>query len=120
MPIKVKKEVTTTSVERSYIVSIEENSPEKRVKSEKNYECLLDAIKSKYESAESIDLTNVTEIKQCCVFRNGWRENLCKCDKCLKMYKENEIEFLLDPKDKIQYYEGKIFKNNLQNLNYLS
>lgn len=42
---------------------------------------------------------------QACCFLHGWREGLCKCLDCLQIYKKNKIEFLLDLKDQIVFYE---------------
>ena len=42
------------------------------------------------------------------LFMTGeWRKNLCKCDKCLEMYKEKKVEFLLDDEDTVHHYEAK-------------
>ncbi|KAK8603807.1 hypothetical protein V6N13_096277 [Hibiscus sabdariffa] len=35
----------------------------------------------------------------------NWRDALCKCDKCLDMYKEKRINYLLDKEDSIAEYE---------------
>ncbi|XP_035776912.1 putative E3 ubiquitin-protein ligase UBR7 [Anopheles albimanus] len=35
----------------------------------------------------------------------GWRKQLCQCQACLATYKELDCEYLLDPKDTVQYYE---------------
>lgn len=44
----------------------------------------------------------------------GWRAKLCRCQKCLDMYKAKECEYLLDEKDTVQYYEaqGKAIAKN--------
>lgn len=36
-----------------------------------------------------------------------WRTKLCKCSKCLDMYKQNDIEFLLDDEDTVHAYQEK-------------
>lgn len=36
---------------------------------------------------------------------DDWRDNLCKCPKCLELYKEEKVEFLIDPEDPVQKYE---------------
>ncbi|KAE8694641.1 hypothetical protein F3Y22_tig00110777pilonHSYRG00177 [Hibiscus syriacus] len=35
----------------------------------------------------------------------NWRDALCRCDKCLDMYKEKHISYLLDKEDSIAEYE---------------
>ena len=37
----------------------------------------------------------------------GWREQLCRCIECTKMYQEHCVDFLLDPEDTVHYYERK-------------
>lgn len=36
-----------------------------------------------------------------------WRSKLCRCSKCLTMYRTKECEFLLDDRDTVQYYEAQ-------------
>lgn len=36
-----------------------------------------------------------------------WRTKLCKCTKCLDMYKKNNVEFLLDEEDTVHAYQEK-------------
>lgn len=36
-----------------------------------------------------------------------WRTKLCKCSKCLDMYKRNDVEFLLDDEDTVHAYQEK-------------
>ncbi|XP_063699148.1 putative E3 ubiquitin-protein ligase UBR7 [Culicoides brevitarsis] len=36
---------------------------------------------------------------------DAWREKLCKCEKCLELYKTEKVEFLIDPEDPVQKYE---------------
>ncbi|XP_055309588.1 putative E3 ubiquitin-protein ligase UBR7 [Sitodiplosis mosellana] len=36
-----------------------------------------------------------------------WRSKLCKCSKCLDMYKQNDVEFLLDDEDTVHAYQEK-------------
>ena len=38
---------------------------------------------------------------------NGWREQLCRCDDCAKIYEEKKLEFLLDPEDTVHFYESQ-------------
>ncbi len=35
----------------------------------------------------------------------GWRQNLCKCEKCAKIYPEEKLEFLLSAEDTVHHYE---------------
>ena len=46
------------------------------------------------------------------IFTQNWRENLCKCDSCLEIYENNEILFLLETTDTIQYYEQQAKNTN--------
>ncbi|XP_065159058.1 putative E3 ubiquitin-protein ligase UBR7 [Atheta coriaria] len=36
-----------------------------------------------------------------------WRNNLCKCDACLALYKQHNVEYLLDMEDTVEFYENK-------------
>lgn len=36
-----------------------------------------------------------------------WREKLCTCVDCVKMYQEYGIDFVTDPEDMVQFYEEK-------------
>lgn len=38
---------------------------------------------------------------------NNWRNDLCTCDDCQKIYKDLQIEFLIDTEDTLQYYAEK-------------
>ena len=38
---------------------------------------------------------------------NGWREQLCRCGDCIKMYDEKRLEFLIDPEDTVHFYESQ-------------
>lgn len=37
----------------------------------------------------------------------SWRKQLCTCDDCIKLYKDENVEFLLDPEDSVHLYEEK-------------
>lgn len=43
----------------------------------------------------------------------GWRSNLCQCDKCMKLYLHNKLEYIIDPEDSVHSYEEK-GKNNIR------
>ena len=43
----------------------------------------------------------------CTYWRNGWRAKLCACVTCKLMYKEQDVEFLLDESDTIISYEDR-------------
>lgn len=38
-------------------------------------------------------------------WNDGWRNNLCRCTDCMAVYKELKVEFLLDEKDTVKWYE---------------
>ncbi|CAL1527803.1 unnamed protein product [Lymnaea stagnalis] len=44
---------------------------------------------------------------QASFWQEGWRCKLCHCQKCLDMYKDRLIEFLIDETDTVQAYEEK-------------
>lgn len=37
----------------------------------------------------------------------SWRKSLCTCDKCLEVYKTENVSFLLDPEDPVSIYRQK-------------
>lgn len=43
--------------------------------------------------------------EEACCFIAGFREALCKCSKCMELYKKNNIEYLTNHKDSISFYE---------------
>ncbi|XVE64687.1 hypothetical protein DITRI_Ditri07aG0121100 [Diplodiscus trichospermus] len=48
--------------------------------------------------------SHVSESKPLFLSKN-WRDGLCRCDKCLDMYKQKHISYLLDKEDSIADYE---------------
>ncbi|CAF0944152.1 unnamed protein product [Brachionus calyciflorus] len=64
--------------------------------------CKLKSLKTK--NCEEID-TNWKDKELSCFLIDGWRENLCKCDECMKNYKDMDIEFIIRHEDSIKYYE---------------
>lgn len=49
------------------------------------------------------------ETAECAKFfmYESWRQKLCKCELCLKVYKDENISFINDPLDTVQTYEIK-------------
>jgi len=37
----------------------------------------------------------------------NWRQQLCKCDECLKLYQQENIAFLTDEEDTVHHYESQ-------------
>ncbi|PVD32361.1 hypothetical protein C0Q70_07794 [Pomacea canaliculata] len=54
-------------------------------------------------------LFNICSLQNTVVhFGNGhWRTKLCRCAECKKLYEEEGVSFLLDPKDTVQAYEER-------------
>ncbi|KAG0758915.1 hypothetical protein G6F57_005655 [Rhizopus arrhizus] len=53
--------------------------------------------KLKGSGCSNVDVNSLYEHDHIEVFlQEGWREGLCKCEKCLQEYKDNKIEFLLN------------------------
>nr|CAG4640943.1 EOG090X07TK [Eulimnadia texana] len=38
---------------------------------------------------------------------SGWRTKLCRCAKCMALYQESKLEFLLDVEDTVEFYEDR-------------
>ncbi|KAK7487176.1 hypothetical protein BaRGS_00021671, partial [Batillaria attramentaria] len=82
--------------------------PAKRLKTEKkeleNSEegadvehCLLQDLKQR----------EVTAIRSGTFWPAGWRAKLCRCAKCMSMYEEEGVQFLLDDNDTVHAYEER-------------
>ncbi|XP_050230065.1 uncharacterized protein LOC126679161 [Mercurialis annua] len=54
--------------------------------------------------ADVVSLSPVRESKPLFLAKN-WRDTLCKCDKCLDMYNQKCMSYLLDKEDSIAEYE---------------
>ena len=37
----------------------------------------------------------------------NWRQQLCKCDECAKLYQQENIAFLTDEEDTVHHYESQ-------------
>lgn len=76
-----------------------------------NSECVLERLKMDPEKSKSDSSITKRPIfwSDC-----DWRSKLCRCQRCLEMYKIKECEYLLDDKDTVQYYEaqGKALAKN--------
>ncbi|GLT90769.1 hypothetical protein SLE2022_086870 [Rubroshorea leprosula] len=46
----------------------------------------------------------------------NWRDKLCRCQKCLDMYKQKNISYLLDKEDSIAEYETRAKQKREENL----
>ncbi|ALC40087.1 CG15141 [Drosophila busckii] len=49
---------------------------------------------------------------------NDWRNALCQCEKCMKLYKEQSVEFLLDAEDSAKTYEERGMLRAEENSSY--
>lgn len=84
-------------------------------------DCILEKLIGAYELSQSqgsrSSHDSKTEISKQPLFWSdcSWRAKLCRCEKCMIMYKTKECEYLLDDKDTVQYYEAQgkeLAKNN--------
>lgn len=89
-------------------VTAESEPPTKRMKSEHG-SCEDNTADSKHEPCLLRDLQKreVTVMNHATFWSDGWRPKLCRCSQCLKMYKEEGVEFLLDKEDTIYEYEER-------------
>jgi len=89
-----KEEITndqTNAEKKEEEIKVNENVAEN--------ECKLKVLKSKL-NIESKQATTT-------FWDENWRSQLCKCDECLKLYAEKNLEFLIDETDTVHYYEAK-------------
>ncbi|CAD6207537.1 GSCOCG00010215001-RA-CDS [Cotesia congregata] len=97
----------------------------------RNYAAKYSSSKTKKNSVnnkEDVDVTSPpsetctmpekpsTEKTGACFWIEGWRSLLCVCENCKKLYKEQQVSFLLDPTDSVQAYEeaGKVGSSESQ------
>lgn len=73
------------------------------------YSSLVDSAQAsstcKLES-ETIDKDQLNS-KKATFWPEGWRNRLCRCEKCLAMYEEKKIKYLTDDQDTVEHYEQK-------------
>jgi len=80
--------------------------------------CLLEKLKKnldvQHESKQSGELRSDSSAKVAAEMRGPifwqdcqWRSKLCRCSKCMLMYREKECEYLIDDRDTVQYYEAQ-------------
>ena len=86
---------TTTREEQKSEISIEKGEAEKNTLEIK---CLLqEEVVQSLKSSKPVSL----------FMMQGWRDQLCNCSNCSKMYQELSLDFLIDPEDTVHYYENK-------------
>ncbi|CAN6987107.1 hypothetical protein IGI04_001355 [Brassica rapa subsp. trilocularis] len=67
--------------------------------------------------AISKGLTSCPEFEKKPLFvTKNWRNMLCKCEKCLEMYSERKVSYLLDAEDTIAEYENKAKEKRTEKL----
>ena len=84
-----------------------ENIPERNQLKRKTESFESESKRAKPATACKLDDINQLELtpNNPGIFSQNWRENLCQCESCLEIYKNNKIEFLLRTTDTIEYYE---------------
>ncbi|KAH8391977.1 hypothetical protein KR215_011168 [Drosophila sulfurigaster] len=58
------------------------------------------------------------EHKGAAFWTNDWRKSLCQCAKCMELYKEQSVQFLLDAEDSAKSYEERGMKRAEENSSY--
>lgn len=65
--------------------------------------CKLEYLKKVYSDSVQEFLKD----NSCCFLSESWREALCKCQNCIKMYSDLKIDFIVKNEDSIKFYEEK-------------
>eukprot|EP00088_Acartia_fossae_P067970 TRINITY_DN8536_c0_g1_i3.p1 TRINITY_DN8536_c0_g1~~TRINITY_DN8536_c0_g1_i3.p1 ORF type:complete len:408 (-),score=107.34 TRINITY_DN8536_c0_g1_i3:577-1800(-) len=65
----------------------------------------VDGEKSK--DGEEPEESKAEAVSETLFLPEGWRSCICRCEKCVKYFKSNKIEFLLDEKDTVHHYESQ-------------
>ena len=86
---------TATREEQKSAISIEKGEAEKNTL---KTNCLL-----QQEGVQSLRSSKPVSL----FMMEGWRDELCNCSTCSKMYQELSLNFLIDPEDTVHYYENK-------------
>ena len=86
---------TTAREENKSEISIEKGEAEKNTLKTK---CLLQE-----KGVQSLRSSKPVSL----FMMEGWRDELCNCSTCSKMYQELSLDFLIDPEDTVHYYENK-------------
>ena len=86
---------TTAREENKSEISIEKGEAEKNTL---KTNCLLQE-----EGVQSLRSSKPVSL----FMMEGWRDELCNCSTCSKMYQELSLDFLIDPEDTVHYYENK-------------
>jgi E3 ubiquitin-protein ligase UBR7 len=121
--IAVKSDVVESTGDS---VDVEKDQGNVEIKFDKEI-CQLMQLKEKYCSLKLVD-------DQTCYFLIGWRDAICRCNECLKLYSDNGISFLVNSEDTIKFYEEKgkleeenkkvdenmLISNELSKLNHVS
>lgn len=61
-------------------------------------------------------------------WKQGWRQNLCKCVRCIDLYEKHKVDFLIDEEDTVHFYEevgskktkSNVYDESMQALSSLS
>lgn len=101
-----ESETADISVESQDAVKLEDNGK------------YLDEVELKTEGGCCKPKTKSTVISTKFMENEDWRNKLCKCPTCMDMYKEEQVEFLLDEEDTVQFYEekGKVKMQQMKDL----
>jgi len=64
---------------------------------------------SNSDNKDCCSISNVTPVKieGATFWRPKWRSSLCRCTKCMQLYQELDVKFLLDEEDTVSHYEAK-------------
>lgn len=86
---------------------VELQSPVVCDKNDKNTESDVDieTVKPKECVIKDKDLSVCTPVTGALFWEEGWRAQLCSCEKCLGYYKEHKIAFITDLSDMVEVYE---------------
>lgn len=100
------------SSESEPCVSQTPDSLDQIVKEEATSEPTNNGVKSETQTVEDCKLAQlqdaVTSIESRATYwHTGWRSNLCKCDKCMSLYKSLDVLYLTDESDTMMAYEER-------------
>jgi E3 ubiquitin-protein ligase UBR7 len=86
--------LNVTSLDDSAVAANEDESESKRIK-----------LSDDACSRPKVVINEGEKSVKATFWKEGWRQSLCQCPKCTKMYEDAGVDYLIDTEDTVHYYE---------------
>ncbi|KAI5751546.1 hypothetical protein M8J77_008509 [Diaphorina citri] len=67
----------------------------------------IETVKPKECPIKDKDVSSIPPVTGAFFWQEGWRSQLCSCEKCLSYYSEHKVPFITDLSDMVEVYEKK-------------